>query len=325
MPASSSNQLPQTNNIALTAFLTNYWKARANTPAYWKDQHLANGETLRQKPLYKNSRSMTLFASPETAKLLTSAMDLCRFSEDIMNSVHPVVGPYHAPRHRYHTRALKTWLQSATKPEQVVVLGAGLDTRSISKGHYPVKFFEVDLPQLIAVKTALYQQYGINPNAKLIATDYVQDDLIKSLVQAGVGLAKPTHFIWEGNVMYLPNDVVRAILLKLQQHFTAQVTISLDYYIKQFIEKKTGDAAATKMVEQMEAMGAKFTGGIDNIEAFAQAMNMQVTHHVDGAELLKEYELDTQPDPRLRFFHMATLCVRPAVEAQAIPSLVSKM
>ncbi|MFI6290511.1 SAM-dependent methyltransferase [Nonomuraea sp. NPDC050790] len=95
--------------------------------------------------------------------------------------------------------------------EQVVILGAGLDTRAyrlvVPAG---ARAFEVDLPENIEDKRA---RLGSVPDGvALIAVDFQRDDLGASLAAAGFRLDEPAMFVWEAVTQYLSQDAVRATL-----------------------------------------------------------------------------------------------------------------
>jgi methyltransferase (TIGR00027 family) len=51
---------------------------------------------------------------------------------------------------------------------QVVVLGAGLDTRAVRKPRDGVTYFEIDDAATLAVKQACYRRYGIDADVQFI-------------------------------------------------------------------------------------------------------------------------------------------------------------
>ena len=91
---------------------------------------------------------------------------------------------------------------------QAVILAAGLDTRGY-RLPWPAGtvVFEVDQPQVVAFKTATLDDLGASPKAtrKTVAID-LRDDWPNALREAGFDPARPTAWIAEGLLPYLPPD-----------------------------------------------------------------------------------------------------------------------
>jgi len=104
--------------------------------------------------------------------------------------------------------------------EQVVILGAGLDTRAyrlaVPAG---VPAFEVDLPANITYKQErLHEIYGRVPeHVTLIPIDFQTNDLGSALAKNGFRLEARTMFVWEAVTQYLTEDGFRKTLRFLSQ------------------------------------------------------------------------------------------------------------
>ncbi len=116
-------------------------------------------------------------------------------------------------RSRYIDDTLEQCLQKNTK--QVVILGAGLDSRAYrveaTKG--PVKFFEVDQPATQAAKIARVKRIlgAIPPQVIYVPIDFNEESLDK-LTAAGYDRSLETLFIWEGVTLYLSREAVDTTL-----------------------------------------------------------------------------------------------------------------
>ena len=95
---------------------------------------------------------------------------------------------------------------------QVVILGAGLDTRAVRKPAAGVTYFEIDDAATLAVKQGCYRRQSIGANVKFIPGNYVTDGLIDLLETHGFDVDLPAYFIWEGNTMYFPPKPTRGSL-----------------------------------------------------------------------------------------------------------------
>lgn len=95
---------------------------------------------------------------------------------------------------------------TAAGVRQAVILAAGLDTRAF-RLPWPAGtvVYEIDQPAVIEFKTATLAGLGADPTAvrRTIAID-LRDDWPKALVDNGLDPSKPTAWIAEGLLIYLP-------------------------------------------------------------------------------------------------------------------------
>lgn len=95
---------------------------------------------------------------------------------------------------------------------QVVVLGAGLDTRAARLATEGVRFFEVDHAGSQAEKRerlATLDGYPLDA-AVWVTCDFERDDFLDRLTAAGFCAGEPAIFVWEGVVYYLSRADVEA-------------------------------------------------------------------------------------------------------------------
>ena len=113
---------------------------------------------------------------------------------------------------------------------QVVVLGAGLDTRAVRSQSTGVTYFEIDDAATLKLKQTRYQQRGIDANVTFIPGNYVTDGLMRLLKRSGFDVDLPTYLIWEGNTMYLPFASIRHTLAEIRTH-VRRFRVSFDYML----------------------------------------------------------------------------------------------
>ncbi len=297
------------NNVVKTSFLASYAKYRSNNIDYWKKNDLIRGEMTRTKPLFKDEY-LAYFGSDEVAHSLSPDADLRQVVHTI-DKINSLIFPMFSVRHRYINKQLANTIKNInlkeTKDMQVIILGAGFDTRAANKRKYSVKFFEVDQPSLLKLKKQIYEAKKIDPNAVYVGIDYIKENLIDSLAKHRIDFNKPTHIIWEGNIAYLPIQLAENILISLKDNFKGGLSITFDYYSTQIYQKSTGHKDWTALVETLEAMNAPFRSGIDDIQEFAKKLGMVVKNNCNGADLLIKYGIDTLPDEKLKNYSMCTL------------------
>jgi methyltransferase (TIGR00027 family) len=98
---------------------------------------------------------------------------------------------------------------------QVVLLGAGLDTRACRLvAPAGARAFEVDLPANVAYKRHVVGAiYGQVPEpVALVPIDFETGSLGDTLAEAGLRIAEPAMFVWEAVTQYLTEPAVRRVL-----------------------------------------------------------------------------------------------------------------
>lgn len=110
---------------------------------------------------------------------------------------------------------------------QVVILGAGLDTRA-ARLDVGARFFEVDAPASQAVKQARIAAVDYPADAAVyVPCDFEHDDFLERLVACGFDVAQPTLFVWEGVAYYLPEAAVRATFERVLRCPTSAVVFDM--------------------------------------------------------------------------------------------------
>ena len=99
---------------------------------------------------------------------------------------------------------------------QVVILGAGFDTRAyrLTDLLRNARVFEVDQPPTQEYKRRRVRESGIEvpPNLTYVAVDFRHDKLNGALQAAGYESSQVTFFIWEGVTMYLTEAAIEETL-----------------------------------------------------------------------------------------------------------------
>jgi methyltransferase (TIGR00027 family) len=252
----------------------------------------------------ENHASTPLYRDSVVALLLT---DESRHAAQRIAAAFPAVKDMVKVRTRYFDDVLEKHLR--WQVGQVVILGAGLDTRSVRKRSAAVTYFEIDDPATLKWKQTCYERAGVEVNVRFIPGNYVTDDLIALLAEHGFDFDLPTYFIWEGNVMYLPDEGVAHTLRELTRR-VARFSVSFDYLADSVISNTTGDAGIVTLVESFAAMGARWRSGIRDIHGFALKLNLTVAENFTTAELHRLY-MPGRPitSPIFDFYSVCTLFV----------------
>ena len=115
---------------------------------------------------------------------------------------------------------------------QVVILGAGYDGRAWRMPELAgVRVFEVDHPATQGDKRAHVAE--LPPaigNVTFVSIDFERESLSAVLDRAGHDASSPTCWIWEGVVMYLTRDAMRATLSDIAARSAPRSTLIVNYH-----------------------------------------------------------------------------------------------
>jgi methyltransferase (TIGR00027 family) len=119
----------------------------------------------------------------------------------------------------------------AANSDQVVILGAGHDTRAWRMDELSGKVvFEVDHPDTQRDKRARAGDRA--PKAKalhFVPVDFTRDSLDEALARAGHDPARPTTWIWEGVVMYLTRQDIESTLRVIEKRSAPKSRLVIVY------------------------------------------------------------------------------------------------
>jgi methyltransferase (TIGR00027 family) len=113
---------------------------------------------------------------------------------------------------QFRTVVLDRAIASAAPIAQLVILGAGFDTRAWRLDSLAdATVFEVDHPNTQALKRERAAAIPAKARqVRFVATDFQRDDMAASLRAAGYDTDRPTFWLWEGVTMYLRPEAVAA-------------------------------------------------------------------------------------------------------------------
>lgn len=135
---------------------------------------------------------------------------------------------FFAARSRFAEDTIEAAAQKGA--EQVVILGAGLDTFAYRNPHPSVRVFEVDHPDTQAWKRKQLEEAKIEipPTAVLVPVDFETRTMAEGLAAAGFSRSIPTVFVWLGVTMYLDRETVLSTLRTIAEQ-KAWVQVVFDY------------------------------------------------------------------------------------------------
>ena len=141
--------------------------------------------------------------------------------------------------------------------EQLVVMGAGYDTRAyggfLREG---VAFFELDQTIVQQHKREALSDAGINSeHVRFVSVDFSKEDAFDRLIEADFDRSKKTLFLWEGVTLYLSESKVRNIIQDVRDHAPAGSILLADIYADRFINLGKGSTAKKTLDYTNEGLG----------------------------------------------------------------------
>ncbi len=149
---------------------------------------------------------------------------------------------------------------------QVVVLGAGLDTRAARLARAGVRYFEVDTPTSAADKRARLERLGGYPidAATYVTCDFERDDFRDRLVAAGFDTARPAIVLWEGVTYYLTEAAVRGTLERISSGLHPESVLFFDHVGRRVVERQTKNPEDHGTMDLLAGLGEPFLFGVND-------------------------------------------------------------
>lgn len=168
-----------------------------------------------------------------------------------------------AVRTAYLDDEVRHWSREEPDVRQVVILGAGLDTRAARLAQPGVRFFEVDHPASQADKLARLDRAPGYPKgaATYVTCDFERDDFVERLASGGLDLARPAVVLWEGVSYYLPEEAVRTTLRKVATELDPRSILLFDHFLKRFVDAQSRSRKDDAAAEFVEGLGERFVWG----------------------------------------------------------------
>lgn len=145
---------------------------------------------------------------------------------------------------------------------QVVLLGAGLDTRAHRLAlPRDTRVFEVDLPAVLGFKAEVLTSAGTTPHCELVTVPAdLTGDWAGALVRAGLRPGEPVAWVAEGLLFFLARSVQDAVLTTLTGLSAPGSVIGVEHVNNAFIAGTPGGLDLAEFARN----GAEWQSGVDD-------------------------------------------------------------
>lgn len=203
----------------------------------------------------------------------------------------PGVNGFLVARDRYIDDVLQSFLNEGL--QQLVMLGAGYDSRAYRFDLAGTKIFEIDHPATQSDKLAKLQAiFGKVPeNIAYIPIDFNTQTLAARLLESGYDPGRQTLFIWQGVTMYLTGEAVDATLDFVVKHSGAGSAVVFDYVYRSVLDgrQRHGEINGMRRYRFMTSEGLTFGIPDGQVEIFLRERGFHRVKDVNGHDLKVAY------------------------------------
>jgi methyltransferase (TIGR00027 family) len=150
---------------------------------------------------------------------------------------------------------------------QVVILGAGLDTRAARLSRAGIRYFEVDRSESQDDKLRKLADIEGYPKdaATYVPCNFEHQDFLDRLIVAGFVPDEPSVIVWEGVTYYLGEDTVRSTMRRIAEGCHPRTVVIFDYVQKKLISADLKDEKDLATRDVVNDFGEPLRWGIDDV------------------------------------------------------------
>ena len=178
--------------------------------------------------------------------------------------------------------------------DQVVILGAGFDTRAYRiSGMDRVRVFEVDLPGACEAKQSRLESVlgSVPQHVALVGMDFDRQDLGKMLSASGFQTGQRTLFIWEGVTQYITAEAVSHTLEFVSRVSGAGSSIVFTYVRRGIIDGTDRPEWMGSFLAFAGKVGSPMIFGLDRaeLEPYLSERDLELVEDVGVADYQELY------------------------------------
>ncbi len=182
--------------------------------------------------------------------------------------------------------------------EQILILGAGFDTRGLRFALNGTKVFELDAPVTQKAKRAqlVKRDVEIPPNLRFVSIDFDTENLADRLLSAGLPVGSRTLFVLEGLLMYLEPASVECMLRTVQEFAGPRNWIVFDYVYASVLRHERLYYGEAEALASVTKAGEQWRFGIERgkVDDFLAGYGFRLTDESDASALEKAYFTDAR-------------------------------
>lgn len=202
----------------------------------------------------------------------------------------------------------KLFKHDLTDIEQVVIFGAGFDSRAIrfAKELRDIKVFEIDAPPTQQAKRSKFAETGIDfpTNLKFVSFDLTQEALSDKLEEAGYKRHQRCLIVLEGLTYYLPHEAIHNIFNFINTSTAKGSQLIFDYAIGLASNRESALNAEKHyqaLVKAGERPGFVLEG---ELQDFLGMYNFEVIEELDSVKLAERYFKAANFEPAAQNFRL---------------------
>jgi methyltransferase (TIGR00027 family) len=191
---------------------------------------------------------------------------------------------------------------------QVVVLGAGFDTRAARLASPGVRFFEVDRAETQREKLARLGAVVVGypaDAATYVACDFEAQDFVVELAAAGFAPSEPALVVWEGVTPYLTEAAVRATLRRVASGLAGESAIVFDHLRKKIVAGAVRDDKDLASRAFVGDLGEPLVFGVDDVLPLLYEEGFRRVRSLNFDEACLEHTGTYDRDRKFRFQGLA--------------------
>ncbi len=208
--------------------------------------------------------------------------------------IAPVVEKFLAPiplsRLAFAKEKYQEFLQRhKTSKIQFIVLGAGLDTFSLTNDNSKVDVFEFDHPNSFRYKLQRIEALNLvlPKNLHFVPIDFEKQSLSALLNQSAIAPTVPTFITFLGVAYYLELDTLKDTLATLSSFFKGELSLVFDYPDNTTKTSPT-NSRVTKLATLTSLLGEHMVDGFSN----SQIQTLLLNTHFNLDEHLAPHDID---------------------------------
>ncbi|GER82379.1 S-adenosyl-L-methionine-dependent methyltransferase [Thermogemmatispora aurantia] len=159
---------------------------------------------------------------------------------------------------------------------QIVMPACGLDTRAFRLS-WPADtvLFELDQPDLLRYKEGILQAQRAQPGCqrRLVAVDLIEDSWPTCLLEAGYDPSRPSLWLIEGLLFYLPHKAILQLLELMSSLSAPHSWLAFDA----IHSAMTTSPLTQQRIERVARLGVPWIGTIDDPVALLASLGWQAT------------------------------------------------